>query len=143
MKGRVLDGGALLMRDDDAVATALDDLQTGDTVEIALDDSKRDDTAATTHANPNTATSPSEDTATTASNDCIKLVDDIPFGHKFAIMPINEGKEVVKYGETIGRATEDITPGEWVHTHNCESTRGRGDLANDTDSAHPTGGDQT
>jgi altronate dehydratase small subunit len=58
----------------------------------------------------------------------ITLADDVPFGHKFAIRPIGRGDDVVKYGEVIGRATVDIAPGDWVHTHNCESTRGRGDL---------------
>jgi altronate dehydratase small subunit len=58
----------------------------------------------------------------------ITLTDDVPFGHKFAIRPIERGDDVVKYGEVIGRATVDIAPGDWVHTHNCESTRGRGDL---------------
>ena len=58
----------------------------------------------------------------------ITLADDVPFGHKFAIRPIGRGDDVVKYGEVIGRATVEIAPGDWVHTHNCESTRGRGDL---------------
>jgi hypothetical protein len=34
----------------------------------------------------------------------------------------------VKYGSTIGTATDDIQPGEHVHTHNVASGRGRGDL---------------
>ena len=38
---------------------------------------------------------------------------------------------MLKYGEIIGQATEQIDPGEWVHTHNCKSTRGRGDIAED------------
>ncbi|WP_129115332.1 UxaA family hydrolase [Halegenticoccus tardaugens] len=57
------------------------------------------------------------------------LTDLIPFGHKFALVPLAPGDEVHKYGEVIGRATTAVEPGEWVHTHNCESTRGRGDLA--------------
>lgn len=59
----------------------------------------------------------------------IELAEDVPFGHKFAIDPMAAGASIYKYGEVIGRATERIEPGEWVHTHNCESTRGRGDLA--------------
>ncbi|HKX29184.1 MAG TPA: altronate dehydratase family protein [Blastocatellia bacterium] len=39
-------------------------------------------------------------------------------GHKVALRPIPAGTLVTKYGETIGRATTDIGPGEWVHTHN-------------------------
>jgi altronate dehydratase small subunit len=61
--------------------------------------------------------------------DTVALVEDVPFGHKIALAEIPEGESVRKYGEVIGRTTRDVTPGEWVHTHNCESTRGRGDLA--------------
>ena len=59
----------------------------------------------------------------------IVLGDDVPFGHKFALEPLARGEEVYKYGTVIGRATEDVAAGDWVHTHNCESTRGRGDVA--------------
>jgi len=52
----------------------------------------------------------------------------IPFGHKFAIKKINKGEGVIKYGERIGKAVEDIEKGFHVHVHNVESERGRGDL---------------
>ena len=55
----------------------------------------------------------------------------VPFGHKFALGPLPAGATVYKYGEVIGRTTGDVAAGEWVHTHNCESTRGRGDVAGD------------
>ena len=58
----------------------------------------------------------------------VELIDDVPFGHKFAIRAIGAGEEITKYGYVIGRATEEIEPGAWVHVHNVESTRGRGDL---------------
>lgn len=58
----------------------------------------------------------------------IKLVSDIPFGHKFALKRIGKGEFVIKYGEVIGRATKDIEVGEHVHVHNVESLRARGDL---------------
>jgi altronate dehydratase small subunit len=81
-----------------------------------------------------------EDTVATALDDLeagrrlsvegrtVELVDEVPFGHKFALQPIAAGEEIAKYGYVIGRATEDIDPGAWVHVHNVESTRGRGDL---------------
>ena len=47
--------------------------------------------------------------------------DKIPAGHKFALRKIEKGEYVVKYGEIIGRATETILAGEWVHTHNVKS----------------------
>ena len=54
--------------------------------------------------------------------------DPIPFGHKLALVRIGKGQGVIKYGQTIGRATTDIEPGSHVHVHNVESLRGRGDL---------------
>ena len=59
----------------------------------------------------------------------IELVDNVPFAHKIAIRPISKGEQVMKYGYSIGTATEDIKPGQHVHIHNTESNRGRGDLA--------------
>ncbi|MEH7222783.1 UxaA family hydrolase [Bacillus sp. JJ1566] len=53
----------------------------------------------------------------------------IPFGHKIAIKPISKGENVVKYGQVIGAASADISPGEHVHVHNIEGIRGRGDKA--------------
>jgi altronate dehydratase small subunit len=58
----------------------------------------------------------------------IAMREPIPFGHKFALVRIVKGQEVIKYGQTIGRATADIEPGCHVHVHNVESLRGRGDL---------------
>lgn len=42
----------------------------------------------------------------------------IPQGHKMALQAIASGASVNKYGFSIGHATEDIAPGQWVHTHN-------------------------
>lgn len=58
----------------------------------------------------------------------IQINDDIPFGHKFSLVDINKGSDVVKYGEVIGMASEDIKKGDYVHVHNLESKRARGDL---------------
>jgi altronate dehydratase small subunit len=56
----------------------------------------------------------------------------IRLGHKIALRAIKKGDDIVKYGEVIGRATEDIPTGHHVHVHNVESLRGRGDLARDS-----------
>lgn len=56
------------------------------------------------------------------------LVQDIPFGHKFALRDLPARAQVHKYGQVIGRATQAIRAGEHVHVHNLESLRGRGDL---------------
>jgi hypothetical protein len=45
----------------------------------------------------------------------------VAFGHKAAIARIGAGEKIIKYGQTIGYATLDITPGEWVHLHNMAS----------------------
>ncbi len=58
----------------------------------------------------------------------IILLNTIPFGHKIALKEIAKGEDVIKYGEVIGRTTQDIDIGEHVHIHNVESKRGRRDL---------------
>ena len=57
-----------------------------------------------------------------------KVTGDIPFGHKIAVKAIKNGEPIMKYGESIGRANADIKYGEYVHIHNMEAMRGRGDL---------------
>ena len=42
----------------------------------------------------------------------------IPFGHKIAITDINQDDPVIKYGQVIGIASQNIQKGDWVHTHN-------------------------
>ncbi len=59
----------------------------------------------------------------------IPAEDDIPYGHKIALTRIARGDAVLKYGEVIGRASQDIGPGQHVHVHNVVSLRGRGDLS--------------
>jgi altronate hydrolase len=43
---------------------------------------------------------------------------DIPAGHKLAIRAISSGQPVRKFNQIIGFATQHISPGELVHTHN-------------------------
>jgi altronate dehydratase small subunit len=57
----------------------------------------------------------------------VVINDDIPSGHKFALVAIGVDDPVVKYGETIGVASAAISPGDRVHVHNVEGVRGRGD----------------
>jgi hypothetical protein len=61
--------------------------------------------------------------------ECIVARGPIPAGHKIALHSIAAGDLIRKYGQTIGRAGVAIAPGEHVHVHNVEGTRGRGDLA--------------
>jgi altronate dehydratase small subunit len=58
----------------------------------------------------------------------IKVIGDVPYGHKIALCDIKKGEQITKYGEEIGVASHDIRKGEYVHVHNLDSMRGRGDL---------------
>jgi altronate dehydratase small subunit len=90
---------AIVMDPKDNVATLLSDVDPGQVVQVRLGEESREET----------------------------VKESIPFGHKFALKRIINGENVVKYGEIIGRATQDIDKGFHVHVHNVESLRGRGD----------------
>ena len=49
--------------------------------------------------------------------------DDIPIYHKIAIRDIKMDEDIVKYGEHIGRTSQDIIKGSHVHTHNIKDHR--------------------
>ena len=59
----------------------------------------------------------------------IKLRDPIAYAHKVAIVPISKGADVIKYGEVIGVATDNIDPGDHVHVHNVDSKRAKKDTS--------------
>ncbi len=46
--------------------------------------------------------------------------EQVPPGHKIASADIGKGCGIVKYAQSIGKASRDIRAGEWVHTHNIE-----------------------
>ncbi len=52
------------------------------------------------------------------NGDNITLSSRIGMGHKVALKPIKKGEAVYKYGQTIGFASKDIAPGDWVHVQN-------------------------
>lgn len=58
----------------------------------------------------------------------VRALDDIPYGHKIALENIATGFPVIKYGEELGHASNEVLKGNHVHVHNLESMRGRGDL---------------
>ncbi|MBT5876033.1 MAG: UxaA family hydrolase [Candidatus Latescibacteria bacterium] len=86
---------AILLNEQDDVATALIDLAKGDQVSVR------------------------------AGERCVEvtLQNDIPFGHKYALRDIGTGEDVLKYGLPIGQALEEVKVGSWVHVHNCRSER--------------------
>ena len=44
----------------------------------------------------------------------LRLIEQIPQGHKVALADIAEGEAIVRYGEVIGRAAAPIARGSWV-----------------------------
>ena len=53
--------------------------------------------------------------AGTTFDDGLALTDDVPQGHKVAIVDIAEGGAVIRYGENIGRAVKPLRRGSWVN----------------------------
>ncbi|MDR3435913.1 UxaA family hydrolase [Telmatospirillum sp.] len=51
----------------------------------------------------------------------ITLSSPIELGHKVALTNIAGGEAVIKFGVPIGTASQPISPGQWVHLHNCRS----------------------
>ena len=54
------------------------------------------------------------------ANDIV-LLDDIEQGHKFALVDIKQGENIIKYGYPIGHALKDIKQGQHVHSFNLET----------------------
>ncbi|MFQ1702533.1 UxaA family hydrolase [Loktanella agnita] len=57
------------------------------------------------------------------------LTAPVPAGHKIARVAMPAGAPVVKFGQFIGQATQDIAVGEHVHTHNCAFQNPKQDYA--------------
>lgn len=53
--------------------------------------------------------------------DKIVLRDTIPAGHKVALRDLTEGKQVIKYGASIGHAVVTIPAGSWVNEKNIKT----------------------
>jgi (2R)-sulfolactate sulfo-lyase subunit alpha len=53
----------------------------------------------------------------------VKLVNDVPLGHKVAMKDIAQGKDVIEYGRVIGMASQAAPRGSHVHTHNLKTKR--------------------
>lgn len=47
--------------------------------------------------------------------------EDIPYCHKAALTDIALGDDIIKYGESLGKATASINQGCWVAEHNLIS----------------------
>jgi len=51
----------------------------------------------------------------------VVALNEIPRGHKMALVEIKDKENVIKYGQPIGHAIQIIHPGEHVHTHNLKT----------------------
>ncbi len=51
----------------------------------------------------------------------VRLAAALPRAHKFALRPIRGGEPIIKFGQPIGRATDDIGAGGWVHVNNVRT----------------------
>lgn len=54
----------------------------------------------------------------------IKVIDNIAFGHKFVLFPLDKDEIVYKYGEEIGKMKMSVQTGGWIHNHNMYCERG-------------------
>src|SRR5262245_6642825 len=49
---------------------------------------------------------------------------EIPAGHKIALASFDADEHIIKYGAPIGRTTECVAAGDWVHSHNLRTALG-------------------
>ena len=84
---------AIVIHEKDTVATALELLRAGDVIPVEIQN----------------------------HTEKIKLLSEIPAGHKFALTDMEAGTDIIKYGEPIGQSTVKIARGEHVHRHNVTS----------------------
>ena len=84
---------AIMMAENDNVATVLSAIEKNDKVKIILG----------------------------RNHFTILAKESIPFGHKIALRKIAKGESIIKYGEVIGRAKNEIEKGAYVHVHNVQS----------------------
>lgn len=48
---------------------------------------------------------------------------DIPIGHKIALVDLAVGDQAIKYGIPIGKVVQPIAAGEHAHVHNIKTQR--------------------
>ena len=53
----------------------------------------------------------------------IKSNNEIPLGHKIAMLDLKEGETILKYGHDIGKVVKSIKKGEHVHVHNVKTKK--------------------
>ncbi len=53
----------------------------------------------------------------------VTVRNDIPIGHKVALVDLKAGDTVIKYGQDIGKMVGPAKKGEHVHVHNLKTKR--------------------
>ena len=53
----------------------------------------------------------------------IQSKSEIPLGHKIAMVDLNEGDTILKYGQDIGKVVKNINKGENVHVQNVKTKK--------------------
>ena len=53
----------------------------------------------------------------------IQSLNEIPLGHKIALIDLGEGDTILKYGHDIGKVVKSIKKGEHVHVHNVKTKK--------------------
>ncbi len=53
----------------------------------------------------------------------IAVKQDIPIGHKVALIDMKAGDTAIKYGQDIGKIIKDVAKGEHVHVNNLKTKR--------------------
>ena len=53
----------------------------------------------------------------------VRLLNNVPLGHKVAMRDVALDKPVIKYGRPVGKAVQSISRGAHVHTHNVKTLR--------------------
>lgn len=86
---------AISVNKKDNVATVLDDVKKGDSLEVYDMENNVIDT--------------------------LDAIEDIPYGNKLALEDIELGADVIKYGERIGKTIREISKYQLAHVHNIES----------------------
>ena len=53
----------------------------------------------------------------------VEAKNEVPLGHKVALVDLNEGDTIIKYGHDIGKVVKAIKKGEHVHVHNVKTKK--------------------
>jgi (2R)-sulfolactate sulfo-lyase subunit alpha len=53
----------------------------------------------------------------------VQSINEIPLGHKIALVDLKEGDTILKYGHDIGKVVKTIKKGDHVHIHNVKTKK--------------------